>query len=200
MDIETANAQCIPAIAQDDALHSMACLIAMPPEILAKIVAAVERPSHLWALRRTSTLFASVSPTDLAIRWGAQRMHRLLASGAPLDVVTAAMTARGRPLSAMSIVDAVNGNRLEVVAFVLNSLLVRRRCPPLFCCSFLLLFYRPVCGFFCACAISCLCAPCIQMACCHSLSRLFFFGTRCLTLLFFSVFEHGRVCTDGWRL
>lgn len=193
MDIETTHAQYIPA-AQDDTPHSVACLVAMPPEILAKIVAAVERPSDLWALRRTSTLFASVSPTDLAVRWGAQRMHRLLASGAPLNVATAAMTARGRPLSAMSIVDAVNGKRLDVVAFALNSLLVRRRYPPLFLslvssCSSVDRYV-----VFCACMTSCLCAPCAQMGPLPLLvlSCLFFSNARVLTLLFFGVCLFGR--------
>lgn len=121
----------------DGTSYSAACLIAMPPEILAKIVAAIDRPSDLRALRHTSTLFASVSPADLAVRWGAQRMHRLLASGAPLDIVTAAMALRARLLSTTAIVDAVNGKRLDVVAYVLNSILVRARRPsPCFLFSF----------------------------------------------------------------
>nr|UDO47105.1 hypothetical protein [Pandoravirus massiliensis] len=107
------------------------CLTTMPPEILANIIAAIDRPLTLWALRSVSSLFASVSPRDLAVRWGAQRMHRLLASGAPIEVVTAAMTARGRSLSASAVVDAVTGKRLDVVAFVSDTLLVRLR-PSLF--------------------------------------------------------------------
>ncbi|WBR14899.1 hypothetical protein pkur_cds_725 [Pandoravirus kuranda] len=114
MDVDVTSAQCGPAT--DDTPPSVAYLTAMPPEILAKIIAAIERPSDLWALRCASMLFVSVSPADLAVRWGAQRMHRLLASGAPVEIIIAAIALRARPLSISAIVDAVNGKRFDVIA------------------------------------------------------------------------------------
>ncbi|AVK75420.1 hypothetical protein pqer_cds_998 [Pandoravirus quercus] len=100
----------------------------MPPEIHAKIVACIDRPSHLLALRRASSLFVQADPVTAAIAWGAQRMHRLLPAGAPRDIVAAALAARGRPLCKSAIVHAVRGGRLDVVRIVFENIAATTAC------------------------------------------------------------------------
>lgn len=99
----------------------------MPIEIHARIIAHIDRPSHLLALRCASPLFGEANPVAAAIVWGAQRMHRLLRAGAPLDVVTSALVVRNRPLCATAVVHAVKGRRLAVVRAIFETVAV---CPP----------------------------------------------------------------------
>jgi hypothetical protein len=101
-------------------------LSAMPPEIMAKIGAFIDRPRDLLAMRRASSLFAEApSPRDAAVSWGAQRMHLLLCAGTPLDVVTAALAVRGRALYNTAVVGAVEGGRIDVVRAVMQHHQVR---------------------------------------------------------------------------
>lgn len=113
----------------------------MPCEILDRIVAFIDHPRHLLLLRRASPLFDQANPAAAAIAWGAQRMHRLLRAGAPLDVVASALAVRNRPLYATAVVHAVKGRRLAVVRAVFETIAVCRPSCSLFFFSFYLFFF-----------------------------------------------------------
>jgi hypothetical protein len=98
----------------------------MPLEIIERIVASLDHPRDLWVLYRALGVVPPTHVRATAVLWGAQRMHLLLAAGAPLDVVVDALAIRKGPLCKSIIIHAVAGGQFDVVSRIMDCYKVKK--------------------------------------------------------------------------
>nr|UDO47412.1 hypothetical protein [Pandoravirus massiliensis] len=97
-----------------------ACLSDMPPELIEAISAHVANPRDLASARCASRLFSQATFEEAAVAWGAECLPRLVAAGAPLRLVAAAITLRAQPIGFGLLACAAQGGRVDVVQLILD--------------------------------------------------------------------------------
>jgi hypothetical protein len=116
-----------PQAALSDDTH--VSLSALPAEIVLHITDMIERGSDLVAWCVATGVDGSTTARRMAKRYPGGDPHRLLAMGAPLDVVKQSIQASSKAPSMAMTRWAVKGGRLDVVKYVWNEACDRERMP-----------------------------------------------------------------------
>lgn len=97
----------------------------MPPELVEAIGAHLDDPRDLASARVASRLFCQTLFEEAVVAWGAGHLSRLVAAGAPLHIVGAAIALRAQTIGFGLLACAAQGGREDVVRLILGLVEVR---------------------------------------------------------------------------